>query len=216
VQGLEQKLNELRLTIPAYSGKSIPFVEMLCVTSDLPLIVENEKDDLDRESQFYKQALRNTLVAAGLYSSEGLPYKKPEDFFAEMIKTDEHMELVKGSLLKEKREIDEATVRRKIRTQKKYGKQIQLNVLQQRKKQRDDEKETIKNWIKKRKNNLGGDDSDLEVIFDPNANKKKMSSNAQRKNDKYGFGGKKKGLKKMIEPAIKTTKMNGKTIEEKE
>jgi len=67
------------------------------------------------------------------------------------------------------------------------------------------------------KNNLGGDDSDLEVIFDPNANKKKMSSNAQRKNDKYGFGGKKKGLKKkMIEPAIKTTKMNGKTIEEKE
>jgi len=39
-----------------------------------------------------------------------------------MIKTDEHMELVKGSLLKEKREIDEATVRRKNKNSKEIWK----------------------------------------------------------------------------------------------
>jgi rRNA-processing protein EBP2 len=176
VHGLEQKLRELTLNIPSYSG-DIPFIETLVVISESPLEIENPNDDLDRESKFYKQALQCVSVASELFSQDGLPYKRPDDFFAEMIKSDDHMHKVKSSLLREKRVIDEAQERRKIRTQKKYGKQVQQNVLSERKKQRDSEKDAIKNWMKMKKSNLV-DDADLEVLFDPNEeknNRKKKS-----------------------------------------
>lgn len=61
----------------------------------------------------------------------GVPYERPDDYYAEMIKTDEHMKTVKGVLLREKRLIDEAVERRKNRTSKKYAKQTQLQAKQQ-------------------------------------------------------------------------------------
>jgi len=133
IQGLNQKLLELKLVIAGYND-DIPFVETLTVTSDDPLMIENVNDDLERESSFYKQTLKNVTIASDLYSDAGLPYKRPEDFFAEMIKTDDHMQKVKATLLKEKRLIDESTERRRVRDQKRAGNQTRILKEQQRKK----------------------------------------------------------------------------------
>ena len=60
----------------------------------------------------------------------GIPYHRPDDYYAEMVKTDEHMKKVKGVLLKEKREIEEAAERKKNRVHKKFAKQVQAEVKQ--------------------------------------------------------------------------------------
>src|ERR1044072_3947052 len=62
-------------------------------------------DDLTRELAFYTQALEGTRRAFEKLQSMGVPFLRPEDYFAEMVKTDSHMEKVKGRLLAEKRKM---------------------------------------------------------------------------------------------------------------
>jgi rRNA-processing protein EBP2 len=45
----------------------------------------------------------------------GIPFRRPDDYFAEMIKDDKHMGKVKNVLLKEKRLMVEAGERKKNR-----------------------------------------------------------------------------------------------------
>ena len=51
-------------------------------------------DDLNRELAFYKQALAAVKEGRKRLLAEGLPFSRPADYFAEMIKDDEHMEKV--------------------------------------------------------------------------------------------------------------------------
>ncbi|KAK7392008.1 hypothetical protein VNO78_20434 [Psophocarpus tetragonolobus] len=82
-------------------------------------------DDLARELAFYTQALEGTRHAFEKLQSMGLPFLRPADYYAEMVKTDGHMEKVKGRLLAEKRKMEEADERRKAREAKKLAKEIQ-------------------------------------------------------------------------------------------
>ncbi|KAJ0897709.1 putative eukaryotic rRNA processing [Helianthus annuus] len=79
-------------------------------------------DDLARELAFYTQALEGTRQAFVKFQTTGLPFLRPDDYYAEMVKTDTHMEKIKGRLLSEKRRIEEAEERRKARENKKKRK----------------------------------------------------------------------------------------------
>ncbi|KAK9914111.1 hypothetical protein M0R45_037907 [Rubus argutus] len=57
-------------------------------------------DDLTRELAFYTQALNGTRMAFEKLQSMGLPFLRPEDYYAEMVKSDSHME--KNQKLKER------------------------------------------------------------------------------------------------------------------
>ena len=55
----------------------------------------------------------------------GIPTKRPDDYFAEMVKTDRHMQKVKRKMIHQQQEILESEDRRKQKANKKFGKQVQ-------------------------------------------------------------------------------------------
>ncbi|CAL5375577.1 unnamed protein product [Camellia sinensis] len=125
-------------------------------------------DDLARELAFYTQALEGTRQAFVKFESMRLPFLRPSDYYAEMVKTDTHMEKVKGRLLVEKRKIEESEERRKARESKKIAKEVQAQKLKERAKQKKEEIESVKKWRKQRQQSgfAGpGGDKDGEIGF---------------------------------------------------
>lgn len=182
-------------------------------------------DDLARELAFYTQALEGTREAFLKFQTVNLPFLRPSDYYAEMVKTDSHMEKIKGRLLVEKRRMEEAEERRKARDNKKKAKEVQALKQKERVKQKKDEIESVKKWRKQRQQ--GGfpeKDGDMGLPFEDGKEsdmskknkrqgvspwdrsggkgkgKEQKGGNGKRKSrefrdSKYGFGGK-KGMKK--------------------
>ncbi|KAF3433111.1 hypothetical protein FNV43_RR24213 [Rhamnella rubrinervis] len=180
-------------------------------------------DDLARELAFYTQALEGTRQAFQKLQSMGLPFLRPADYYAEMVKTDNHMEKVKAQLLAEKRKIEEAEERRKAREAKKLAKEIQAQKQKERAKQKKEDIESVKKWRKQRQRSGfadGDKDGELDFSFEDGktferSNKKrpgvspgdrsggkarqvgtgKKPKKREFKNSKFGFGGRKAGKK---------------------
>ncbi|XVF09707.1 hypothetical protein REPUB_Repub07fG0118500 [Reevesia pubescens] len=195
----------------------------------LSLDIDQEKevdvnDDLERELALYTQALEGTRLAFEKFQSMGLPFLRPPDYYAEMAKSDAHMQKVKGKLLAQKRQIEEAEERRKAREAKKIAKEVQAEKLKERAKQKKQEFESVKKWRKQRQQSgfpAGGKDSELDFSFEDGkafersskkrpgvtpgdrsggkakqgGGKGKNMKNREFRNSKFGFGGR-KGLKK--------------------
>ncbi|KAI3750222.1 hypothetical protein L2E82_20853 [Cichorium intybus] len=182
-------------------------------------------DDLARELAFYTQALEGTREAFLKFQTVNLPFLRPSDYYAEMVKTDSHMEKIKGRLLVEKRRMEEAEERRKARDNKKKAKEVQALKQKERVKQKKDEIESVKKWRKQRQQGgFAEKDGDMGLPFEDGKEsdmskknkrqgvspwdrsggkgkgKEQKGGNGKRKSrefrdSKYGFGGK-KGMKK--------------------
>ncbi|RXH94933.1 hypothetical protein DVH24_024617 [Malus domestica] len=161
-------------------------------------------DDLTRELAFYTQALEGTRKAFEKLQSMGLPFLRPEDYYAEMVKSDSHMERVKSRLLVEKKKIEEADERRKARESKKLSKEIQAQKLKERAKQKKEDIESVKKWRKQRQQSgfAGGDKgSELDLAFEDakpfeRSNKKRpFVAPGDRSGGKARQGGKPTGKK---------------------
>jgi len=213
-QGIEQKLEDIKLTLKGHNPKDeIPWIETLLLSVG-NVVLKDADDDLEREKTFYDMAIKATNMGLDRLHEDDIPYTRPEDFFAEMIKTDDHMSKVKSVLLRENRLIEEAQERTKIRIHRKFSKKAQTEVQQQRRKEKKEELEAIKKWRKSKKkdNNtrefpedLLHKDSALRKQFaqastpeqkkNPKSKSFKMT-NTQKKAQKYGMGGKKRGQKR--------------------
>jgi rRNA-processing protein EBP2 len=82
----------------------------------------------------YKQALHGANNARSLASKHAFPFTRPPDYFAEMVKSDTHMERIRQRLLDEKAVMKKSDDRRKEREGKKFGKQVQVEKLKEREK----------------------------------------------------------------------------------
>ncbi|KAL3617643.1 rRNA-processing protein and EBNA1-binding protein ebp2 [Castilleja foliolosa] len=165
-------------------------------------------DDLNRELAFFTQALDGARHALGKFQSMGLPFLRPSDYYAEMVKSNTHMEKVKGRLLAEKKRTEEADKRRKSRENKKLAKEIEAQKQKERTKQKKDDIESVKNWRKQRKQSgyAPGEDGDFSKAFEDGKSferpgKKRPGvgpgdrsggKGGQGKGGKKGFGGKRK------------------------
>ncbi|CAH9141030.1 unnamed protein product [Cuscuta epithymum] len=123
-------------------------------------------DDLARELSFYTQALQGTREAYLKFQSAGLPFLRPSDYYAEMVKSDVHMEKVKGRLLAEKKNIEEAEERRKARENKKIAKEMQAQKLKERAQQKKHDIESVKQWRKQRQQSGFDKDAKAELDLD--------------------------------------------------
>lgn len=94
--------------------------------------IPDVNDDLNRELAFYKQSLDAVTEARILLKREGVPFSRPTDYFAEMVKTDEHMGKIKHKMTEEAANKKAAAEARKQRDLKKFGKQVQVAKLQER------------------------------------------------------------------------------------
>ncbi|XP_028782030.1 probable rRNA-processing protein EBP2 homolog [Neltuma alba] len=203
--------------------ENVEWVHKLSIDIDQEQEVD-VNDDLARELSFYTQALEGTRQAFEKFQSMGVPFLRPPDYYAEMLKTDTHMEKVKGRLLAEKRKMEEAEERRKAREAKRLSKEIQAQKLKERAKQKKEDIESVKKWRKQRQQSGfagSGNDVDLDLNFEDGkvferSNKKrpgaspgdrsggkarqsfgqgKKQKKREFRNSKFGFGGR-KGLKR--------------------
>jgi len=212
VTALNQKLSELK--------KSLPWVERLdMINAPAPIAPELaykeeqhgkerqkilgqskaggslEEDlihnDFKREMLFYRQAQSAVMEGIQRLKSMNIPTKRPDDYFAQMAKTDDHMQKIRQKLLT-KQQVQEKTEKvKKLRELKKYGKKVQIEVQQNRLKEKKQLMEEVKKFRKGKSDNLDF----LEDNFDKKE-KKRTLAKRKRKDEKFGFGGKKRGAKR--------------------
>jgi hypothetical protein len=130
-----------RISLPI---SKLPFSEHQSLTTSDPVSIPDVSDDLNRELAFYAQSLSAVKEARGLLKAEGAPFSRPKDYFAEMVKADEHMAKIKAKLVEEAAGKKAAAEARKQRDLKKFGKQVQVAKLQERDKERKQTMEKIK------------------------------------------------------------------------
>ncbi|OXV07734.1 hypothetical protein Egran_04499 [Elaphomyces granulatus] len=186
-----------------------PFSEHNSLVSSEMIEVPDPNDDLNRELAFYKVCQAAAISARKLLKKEGIPFSRPKDFFAEMVKSDEHMGKIKEKLFEEAAAKKAAAEARRQRDLKKFGKQVQIAKLQQRQKEKKETLEKINSLKKKRKASQSGpmEDEDLFDVAIEDASKSEIrpkrradqsdetgvpSKKRQKKNEKYGFGGRKR------------------------
>ncbi|EER34744.1 conserved hypothetical protein [Candida tropicalis MYA-3404] len=158
-------------------------------------------DDTERELAFYKQGLDAVKQARTTLLKLKVPFSRPMDYFAEMVKSDEHMDKLKNKLLTEAANKKASEDAKKQRQLKKFGKQVQNATLQERAKQKRETLEKINSLKKKRGANEISNDDDFQIALEEatrendNRDNKRRKPNSKRlaKDAKYGFGGKKRG-----------------------
>ncbi|XP_040926514.1 probable rRNA-processing protein EBP2 [Betta splendens] len=208
VEGLKQCLADFR--------KSLPWVERLDLTnppaedvfSKVDGKVENlangdvnADDDFQREMFFYRQAQASVLEALPLLNKMGIATKRPDDYFAEMAKSDQHMQKIRKKLLTKQMIMEKSEKARKLREQRKFGKKVQIEVIQKRQKEKKAMMNAVKKYQKGMTDKLDFLDGDQKTGKESAQgskkamNKKGPSSKRKYKDQKFGFGGKKSGKK---------------------
>lgn len=110
----------------------LPFSEHQTIISEEPVAIADVNDDLNRELAFHKQCLIAAKEGRYQLKKEGIAFSRPADYFAEMVKSDEHMGKVKQRMTDEAANRKAAAEARKQRDLRKFGKQVQVAKLQDR------------------------------------------------------------------------------------
>ena len=135
-------INNTKAILAAYKSialdPSLPFSEHQSLSSAAQVEIHDVNDDLGRELAFYKQSLQCAVEARAFLKQEGIPFSRPNDYFAEMVKNDEHMGRVKDKLVEQAAHKKAAAEAKKQRQLKKFGKQVQIAKLQERSKAKRD------------------------------------------------------------------------------
>jgi rRNA-processing protein EBP2 len=92
----------------------------------------------------YKQALHSANAARALAAKHNFAFTRPADYFAEMVKSDAHMERIRQRLLDESAGIKRGEEKRREREGKKFGKQVQVEKLKEREKSKKEMDERLK------------------------------------------------------------------------
>lgn len=202
-QGLKDRLTDFK--------KDLAWLERLDVTcgpvrvlgETEPKADEENKDevhdDFKRELRIYRQAQAAVLDALPKLQALNIPTKRPEDFFAEMAKSDDHMRKIREKLIAKQLSMERSEKAKKLRELRKFGKKVQQEVLVKRQKEKKDLADSVKKFKKGHSKDLGF----LEGKPKGGANSKqdkaaaKLGPNMKRKakNTKFGYGGKHKGSK---------------------
>ncbi|GAA5901121.1 hypothetical protein JCM6882_006124 [Rhodosporidiobolus microsporus] len=186
---------------------STSFFDTLTLVNPNPLNIVDPNNDLERELEFYKQSLWAAMHAESLHNAASLPFHRPSDYFAEMVKTDAHMAKLRQGLLDEQAGMKASEDARKLRDAKKFGKKVQQERLREREIEKKRMKEGVEGLKKKRKNGDAfstGEDFDValeDALASVPSSKKRKPNESERpgrgrkgisrnaRDKKYGFGG---------------------------
>jgi len=144
-------------------------------------------NDFKREMLFYRQAQAAVLEALPRLHSMNIATKRPNDYFAQMAKTDDHMQKIRQKLMTKQVGNERAEKVKKLRELKKYGKKVQIEVQQKRLKEKKDLMEDVKKFKK-------GQTDNLDFLENEKTRRKgdaKSAGKRKARDSKYGYGGKK-------------------------
>lgn len=169
--------------------KVLPWVETFCVVPKTPLPFGTNSedgnaidihDDLKRESAFYGMALSAVNDARKSCKEAGIPFSRPDDFFAEMVKSDDHMAKVKDRLIFETKKMDAVAQRKSNKEQQLRAKEKQSNKIAEKAKRKKEHFQAIDEWKSSQNYDAFRDDAE-----ERKPNKTRIAADK-----KYGFGGK--------------------------
>ncbi|XP_017876259.2 probable rRNA-processing protein EBP2 homolog [Ceratina calcarata] len=83
-------------------------------------------NDFRRETMFHRQAQGAVMDGIARLKKLGIPTTRPDDYFAEMAKSDAHMHKVRENLLRKQMIVQRSEKVRQLRQQRKVGKQMQI------------------------------------------------------------------------------------------
>lgn len=150
----------------------IPFSEHMTITNEGLLQVPsalNVHDDIKREIAFYNLTRENVKKGMEILVQAKVPISRPDDYFAEMLKTDEHMAKVKGRLMKQQQKVNSFEERKQRLENKKFHKAIKAYKQQEKHKEKRQNMEAITNLKKKIKEKGGDlDDGEFDQMFNKN------------------------------------------------
>jgi rRNA-processing protein EBP2 len=211
---MKEKLDEMIL--------ELPWVERLDMTNDLApiapeLAIQMERHEQKRENQFkgnkkipyvapendpvlndfkreiifYRQA--QTAIKDGIKKliELGIPTKRPDDYFAEMAKTDDHMQKIRKHLVAKQEGKQRSDRVRQLREQKKMAKAVQRDAEEKKQANKSKMLKDLKAYRKGKLKNLDFLEDEKKQKSGP----RKPGKKRQEKDKKFGFGGKKRGLK---------------------
>lgn len=199
-EGLAEKLEAIAWP------KGLPWVVEQTITSQEPSQVDDPNDDIERELAFHEMALAATKRAIKTFENQTIPWLRPTDYYAEMVKSDEHMARVKEQLIFEEKKIREAEQRRKLRDGKKFQKQLQAAKLEEKQRMKNARLEVVKTVRKQRKDLGAAQDIDMDYDLEMEQTEKELkkkttgmslgaalkSGRRQYKDAKFGKGGRKR------------------------
>mmetsp|Transcript_40518 Transcript_40518/g.114769 ORF Transcript_40518/g.114769 Transcript_40518/m.114769 type:complete len:284 (+) Transcript_40518:107-958(+) len=196
-EGLHDKLEEMAWT------DEVPWVETQTITCGSIEQVEEVEDDLQRELVFYTQALDAAKQAVEKFQGGDIKWLRPEDYYAEMVKSDAHMLRVKEQLNYETQKIDAAEERRKQRESKRFQKQLQAERTKEKAQEKKRSIDEVSKWRKQREKSGYKEGGEFELESFNRKPKKagerlassgfaQKSKKRQFKDSKFGFGGRKR------------------------
>jgi len=134
-------------------------------------------DDMKREMALHNHALAGCKRALRQLVDAGENVRRPADYYAEMVKTDEHMGRVKRQLLQEKRSLELKQQKRQRALMRRYGKQVKA----ERTKERQSERKA-------------GTSAEAQALAGSKRTRQNTQASQRKraaKDAQYGFGGKK-------------------------
>lgn len=177
-------------------------------------------NDFKREIHFQRQAQAAAKEAFRRLRELNIPTQRPDDYFAEMVKPDEHMQKIRKMLMAKEEGQKKSERVRQIREQKKMAKAVQREA--QAKKAADKKKmlDDVKAFRKGKLKNLDFLDDNKGKKSGGSAKKNKKGKTSSMKNSKrefkdakYGFGGRKRNSKRNNEETFsKGKKLKGKPV----
>ena len=133
ISGIKKRLQSLKQSYPEQ------WIERMSVNAPLVPVNDGEnkgkqadvnvQDDFNRELSFYQQAQKGVISAFDKLRKLGVETERPEDYFAEMLKSESHMQRIRERLVnQEKKEVllekarKDRENRKKLKSERKMGK----------------------------------------------------------------------------------------------
>lgn len=160
-------------------------------------------DDLKREVAFYDNALESVLLAREKAEEVGIPFTRPDDFFAEMVKSDDHMAKIKDRLIFETKKMEAVERRKSNKEQTVMAKERHAHRLAEKARSKKDHMKDVDNWKKsaeRGRSDLGG-----KVRDDDEDRLRGIGGKRMAANKKYGFGGEKSRFKQTDQKSLNDT-----------
>lgn len=165
-------------------------------------------NDFKREILFHRQA--QAAVTDGIIKLKqlGIPTKRPDDYFAEMAKSDDHMQKIRKHLTAKQEGQQRSERVKQLRESKKMSKIIQRETLEKKQADKSKMMNDLKAYRKGKLKNLDFlEDEKKQGKGRPKA--KGLNKKRQEKDRKFGTGGKKRGLKRNTkESAMETNEFS--------
>ena len=163
---------------------------------------DKSDNDFKREMLFYRRAQSAVLEGIPRLRRLNIVTKRPDDYFAEMSKTDDHMKKVRENIVRRQTAMELSEKAKKLRELKKYGKKIQTEVIIKRQKEKREMLNKLKKYKSGKEDNLDFLENKSSQNKNSNANdgnnKRKPQKQNQKqkyKSAKFGYGGQKKRSK---------------------